>query len=158
MGRFHRPFGNLSVIILKKKMGLRPILIVQGFNIFIIIMNNHNNNAGFVNDVQRWVVLDTQLKLANEKLKQMRESKNQLTSQICNYVDTKNMRDTKLEISDGNLRVYDRKEYSPITFTYIEACLDKIIPNKEHVAHIIKHLKDNRDITIVSDIRRNTTK
>jgi hypothetical protein len=121
-------------------------------------MDNHNNNIGFVNDVQRWVVLDTQLKLANEKLKQMRESKNQLTSQICNYVDTKNMRDTKLEISDGNLRVYDRKEYSPITFTYIEACLDKIIPNKEHVAHIIKYLKDNRDITIVSDIRRNTTK
>ena len=31
MGRLWRPFGNLSVIILKKKMGLRPILILQGF-------------------------------------------------------------------------------------------------------------------------------
>jgi len=119
---------------------------------------DNNNKEEFVSNIQRWVVLDTQLKLANEKLKQIRESKNQLTSQICNYVDSKNMRETKLQISDGNLRVYDRKEYSPITFTYIETCLDKIIPNKEHVASIIKYLKENREITTVSDIRRNVTK
>lgn len=120
--------------------------------------NKDKTKEEFVSDIQRWVVLDTQLKLANEKLKQMRESRNQLTSQICNYVDSKNMRETKLQISDGNLRVYDRKEYSPITFTYIETCLDKIIPNKEHVASIIKYLKENREITTVSDIRRNVTK
>ena len=117
-----------------------------------------NNKEEFVSNIQRWFVLDTQLKMENEKLKKLRESKNQLTSQICNYVDSKNMRETKLEISDGNLRVYDRKEYSPITFTYIETCLDKIIPNKEHVASIIKCLKENREITTVSDIRRNVTK
>jgi hypothetical protein len=120
--------------------------------------NKDKTKEDFVSDIQRWVVLDTQLKLANEKLKQIRESKNQLTSQICNYVDSKNMRETKLQISDGNLRVYDRKEYSPITFTYIDTCLDKIIPNKEHVASIIKYLKENREITTVSDIRRNVTK
>jgi hypothetical protein len=120
--------------------------------------NKDKTKEEFISDIQRWVVLDTQLKLANEKLKQIRESRNQLTSQICNYVDSKNMRETKLQISDGNLRVYDRKEYSPITFTYIETSLDKIIPNKEHVASIIKYLKENREITTVSDIRRNITK
>ena len=31
MGRLRRPFGNLSVIILKKKMELCSILILQGF-------------------------------------------------------------------------------------------------------------------------------
>jgi len=31
MGRFQRPFGNLSVIILKNEMGLRAISILQGF-------------------------------------------------------------------------------------------------------------------------------
>ena len=38
MGRLRRPFGNLSVIILKKKMGLRPILILQGFKILSTII------------------------------------------------------------------------------------------------------------------------
>ena len=119
---------------------------------------DNNKRIEFQNDVQKWVALDSHLKLANDKIRQLRESKNQLTSKICNFIDTQNMRDTKLEISDGNLKVYDRKEYSPITFTYIETSLDKIIPNKEHVATIIKYLKENREITTVSDIRRNTTK
>ena len=119
---------------------------------------DNNNKTEFISDVQKWVVLDSQIKLANDKIKQLRDSKNQLTSRICIFVDNHNMRDTKLEISDGNLKVYDKKEYSPITFAYIETSLDKIIPNKEHVAYIIKYLKDNREITTISDIRRNTTK
>jgi hypothetical protein len=121
-------------------------------------MDNNKTKADFVNDVQKWVAIDTQLKLANEKIRQLRESKNQLTSQICGFVDAHNMRDTKLEISDGNLKVYDRNDYAPLTFGYIETSLDKIIPNKEHVTYILKYLKENREITTVPDIRRNTTK
>jgi hypothetical protein len=119
---------------------------------------DNNKRVEFQTDVQKWVAIDSQLKLANDKIRQLRESKSQLTSKICNFIDTQNLRDTKLEISDGNLKVYDRKEYSPITFSYIETSLDKIIPNKEHVTYIIKYLKENREITTVSDIRRNTTK
>lgn len=74
-------------------------------------MDNNKARTEFVSDVQKWVSIDTQLKLANEKIRQLRESKNQLTSQICGFVDANNMRDTKLEISDGNLKVYDRKDY-----------------------------------------------
>ena len=119
---------------------------------------DNNKKLEFQNDVQKWVALDSQLKLANDKIRQLRESKTMLTTKICTFIDTQNMRDTKLEISDGNLKVYDRKEYSPITFAYIETSLDKIIPNKDHVTYIIKHLKENREVTTVSDIRRNTTK
>jgi hypothetical protein len=68
------------------------------------------------------------------------------------------MRDTKLEISDGNLKVYDRKEYTPLTFGYIETSLRKIIPNTEHVDYILKYLKENRETTTYPDIRRNITK
>jgi hypothetical protein len=121
-------------------------------------MDNNKAKTEFISDVQKWVSIDSQLKQTNEKLRQLRESKNQLTTKICNYIDTQNMRDTKLEISDGNLKVYDRKEYAPLTFGYIEASLDKIIPNKEHVEYIIKYLKENREITTTPDIRRNTTK
>jgi seryl-tRNA synthetase len=121
-------------------------------------MDNNKTKAEFINDVQKWVAIDTQLKSANEKIRQLRDSRNQLTTQICGFVDAHNMRDTKLEISDGNLKVYDRKEHAPLTFGYIEASLDKIIPNKEHVEYILKYLKENREITTVPDIRRNITK
>jgi hypothetical protein len=121
-------------------------------------MDNNKTKADFINDIQKWVTIDTQLKSANEKVRQMRESRNQLTVQICGFVDTQNMRDTKLEITDGTLKVYDRKEYAPLTFGYIETSLHKIIPKNEHVDQIMKYLKENREITIVPDIRRNIAK
>jgi hypothetical protein len=121
-------------------------------------MDNNKSKTDFVNNIQKWVATDTQLKSANEKIRQIRDSKNQLTVQICNFVDTHNIRSTKLDISDGNLKVYDRKEYAPLTFGYIEESLHKIIPNKEHVEYIVKYIKDNREVTTTSDIRRNTTK
>ena len=43
MGRLRRPFGNLSVIILKNKMGLRPILILQGFKILYCTIIYHES-------------------------------------------------------------------------------------------------------------------
>lgn len=116
-----------------------------------------NNKSEFVTNVQKWVQLDTQLKLANEKTKQIRDAKNTLTSRICEYTREKQMTD-KIDLSDGNLKIYEKKEYSPLTYSYVEDSLRKIIPNGEHVDYIIKYLKDNREITTVQDIRRTTTK
>jgi hypothetical protein len=119
----------------------------------LVIMNT--NKAEFVSNVQKWVSIDTQLKLANEKIRIMRENKHQLTTQICDYMGD---RDAKIEISDGNLRIYARNEYKPLTFSYIEDSLRKIITNEEHVNSIMQHLRDNRDVTVSNDIRRNVTK
>ena len=113
-----------------------------------------NNKAEFISNVQKWVQLDTQLKFANEKIKLIRDTKNALTVQICGYKQNTD----KIELSDGNLKIYERKEYSPLTYSYVEESLRKIIPNEEHVNYILKYLKDNREVNTVQDIRRTTTK
>jgi hypothetical protein len=116
-----------------------------------------NNKTEFVSNVQKWVQLDAQLKIANERIKQIRDTKNTLTTQICVYMD-KTKDSKQIELSDGNLKIYERKDYSPLTYSYVEESLRKIIPNEEHVNYIIKYLKDNREITTVQDIRRTVTK
>ena len=113
-----------------------------------------NNKAEFISNVQKWVQLDTQLKFANEKIKLIRDTKNALTVQICGYKQNTD----KIELSDGNLKIYERKEYSPLTYSYVEESLRKIIPNEEHVNYILKYLKDNREVNTVQDSRRTTTK
>ena len=47
-----------------------------------------------------------------------------------------------------------KKDYSSITFGYIEQCLAKLISDKKQVDYIIKYLKDNREITTNSEIKR----
>lgn len=108
----------------------------------------------FVENVQKWVILDKQLKMIHEKTKEIRDNKQQLTHEICNYIQNKNMTNTKIEISDGELKMYEKKEYSPLTFSYVEESLAKILADKSQVDYIIEYLKSNREIKSSPDIRR----
>jgi hypothetical protein len=125
----------------------------------------HNENTlviepkkQFVENIQKWVVLDKQLKLIHEKTKEIRENKNKITHDICNYIQNKNLTNTKIEISDGELKMYEKKEYSPLTFSYIEESLSKILTDKSQVDYIIQFLKQNREIKSSIDIRRTVHK
>jgi hypothetical protein len=105
-------------------------------------------------NVQKWATLDAQLKLINERTKQIREMKHRITDEICEIMVSRNQQDKPIQISDGYLKIYEKKEYSPLTYGYVEDTLNKVIKNKEHVSQIIKLLKDNREITTTYDIRR----
>jgi hypothetical protein len=118
-------------------------------------ITNHQNvtKAQLINDVQRWVLADTQLKQLTEKIKQMREVKSAANANIMLYMKQTNY-NGNIKISDGELRIYEKKEYSPLTYSYIEKCLAKIIPDETHVEYIIKYLKENREVTTNQDIKR----
>lgn len=114
------------------------------------------NKEQFVENVKKWVILDTQIKHINEKLKTLRDAKSDTTTNIHNYMNSTDIQDKRIEISDGYLKCSEKNEYSPLTFAYIEECLKKIIQNEEQVNYIIKYLKDNREVKTTMDIRRNT--
>ena len=97
------------------------------------------------------------LKEVNEKTKQMREMKTQLGKNICNYMTENNLND-HIEISDGELRFFEKKEYTPLSFGYIEKRLHEIIADDEQVNFIIKYLKDKRETNVSLDIKRHYNK
>jgi hypothetical protein len=65
-----------------------------------------------------------------------------------------NLLDNKIGITDGELRIYEKKEYSPLSYTYIEKCLAEIIHDKKQLDYIIQYLKQKREITTSLDIKR----
>ena len=114
-----------------------------------------NKRSKFIENIQKWVMLDSQIKLINEKVKKARETKHEVLEEITTYVTENNIENTKIEISDGELRFYEKKEYQPITFGYVEDSLGKIISDKKQVDFIMNYLRENREITVSKDIRRN---
>ena len=108
----------------------------------------------FIEKVKKWVVMDSQLKIVNEKTKQLRELKSQLNHQICDFMNNHNLAQNRITISDGELRLHEKKEYSAITFGYIQRCLADLIKDDTQVEFIIQYLKDNREVTTSSDIKR----
>lgn len=111
----------------------------------------------FIEKIQKWAKLDTQLKIINEKIKDIRDMKNDLTDDICEYAENNNV-NAKINIGDGQLIISERKIYSPLSYAYIEECLEKIIDDEEHIEFIINYLRDNREVEIVKEIRRTKTK
>lgn len=120
-------------------------------------MNNNQlvpvQNKEFVDNVKKWVLCDQQLKLIKEKSDNIRDMKHVLGSAICRYMDENNQSRNEIEITNGKLKIYEKKEYSPLTFLYIEESLAKIIPDKSHVQYIIQYLKDNREIKTSTDLK-----
>lgn len=114
-----------------------------------------NPKAKFIENIQKWVVIDSQIKLINEKVKKARELKHQLLENITKYAAENNLEQTKIEISDGELRFYEKRDYQPITFKYIEESLGKLISDKKQVDYIMNYLRENREVSVSKDIRRN---
>ena len=121
-------------------------------------MKDIETKAELIDYIRQWVAIDEQMKMINQKTKKIRELKTHLTKNICGYVHNKNMQKNKIYISDGTLSFYDKKEYSPLTYGYVENCLGELITDKKQVDFIIQYMKDHRDIQTVSDIRRNIDK
>ena len=108
----------------------------------------------FSDNIQKWVLIDTQIKYINEKTRQLRESRSNLIGEIYKYVNEKKIANNKIEITDGQIVFFEKREYPPLTYTYIEKCLAEIIPEKTQVEYIIQYLKSKREIKSSPDIRR----
>jgi hypothetical protein len=113
-----------------------------------------NDKKTFVENVQKWLLYEQQLKLVTDKVKQIRESKNTTAKSIYQYMQTHGLTHNKIKITDGELKIYEKKEYSPLTYTYVEECLAKIITEKESVEFIMDYLKQNRETKITHEIRK----
>ena len=123
----------------------------------LTVYSESTTREQLIENVQKWVILDQQLQLMNEKSKKIREMKSLMTANISDYVRSNNLK-TNIGISNGELRIYEKKDYQPLTYTYVEKSLNAVIKDKSHVDYIMKYLKDNREITITSDIKRISTK
>jgi hypothetical protein len=108
----------------------------------------------FIENIQKWVAIDSQLKTIHEKVKKARETKHQLMTNIYQYVEKKALTNTKIEISDGDLRFYDKREYQPISFGYVEECLEALLKDPKQVETIMDYLHEHREVKISKDIRR----
>jgi hypothetical protein len=108
----------------------------------------------FIENIQKWVSIDTQIKTANEKIKGARELKSKLGCQIYEYAEKNALNETIIEISDGDLRFYEKREYQPISFGYVEDCLEKLLADPKQVEKIMDYLHENREVKVSKDIRR----
>jgi len=108
----------------------------------------------FEQTVQQWVLLDNQIKIYNEKLKELRYKRETVEEKLSQHAKTNDLSDSIIKISDGKLKFVNTKITSPLTFKYLEKSLGEIIKNTEQVNAIVNYVKNNRDAKIVPELKR----
>ena len=108
----------------------------------------------FEESVKDWVSTDNLIKLHLEKIRELRSKRNGITDTLITYTEDKNLGQPIIQISDGRLKFQYTKTTNPLTFRFIENCLQDCIENTEQVAQIIQFIKSKRSVRMVSDIKR----
>ena len=108
----------------------------------------------FDKQIQKWIELDNKLKKINNEIKTTREMKNDLEASIMEIVNNKKLLNTSISTTDGRLRFIETKSSNPLSLTFVEQCLHEIIPNASQVQHILKYIKEKREIKINPEIKR----
>ena len=117
-----------------------------------------NMSSEFIEKIRKWVQIDNDMKRYNEQLKLLRQNNHAITNEICDYMEQNSLTEKTIEISNGALKYATKKEYTPLTYQYVEDCLTKVLNSSDDVNYIMKYLKDHRATKSVTYIRRNDAK
>jgi len=108
----------------------------------------------FENQIQKWVSIDNQLKIANERTRELREQRAALSDSITKYASENNLSNATVKIGDGRLKFTKTNVTEPLTFKYLEKTLGEIIKSEAQVKLIIERIKQQRSVKIVQEIKR----
>jgi len=108
----------------------------------------------FESSIKEWVKLDEQQKILSKKQKELREKKNILNVSINDYIETNDLNNSIIKISDGSLKYNPTKNIQPLTFRYIRECLSNCISNEENVKKLMEYIKQHRDIKVSNELKR----
>lgn len=111
-------------------------------------------SGNFEKNIQKWVAIDNQLKIVNERAKELRDEKNDLLEDINLYIETNKLNNASIDISDGKLKFTQSKITQPLTLKFVENCLSNIINDQRQVTQIMKYIKDKREKKEIPDIKR----
>jgi hypothetical protein len=108
----------------------------------------------FEQNIQQWVSIDNQIKQLNDKIKELKDKKGSLNDLILNHVETSNLSNATVQITDGKLKFIKTKDTQQLTFKYLETCLREIIKNEDQVSRIVEYIKNKRDVKYIPEIKR----
>tara|TARA_Y100001980_G_C14260130_1_gene101901 strand:- start:70 stop:408 length:339 start_codon:yes stop_codon:yes gene_type:complete len=97
----------------------------------------------FEDNIKKWVEYDTMIKMYSEKIKELKEKKNNVEDKIHDHINTYNKKPI-INISDGVLKFSKVKIQQPLSYKLIDNSLNKIIKNDNQREIILNAIKESR--------------
>lgn len=105
-------------------------------------------------NIKRWVKLDNDSKKMLQSIKELREEKNNICSNIFNYFSNNNMKAPNVNISDGKLSFIEVNTANVLTYKFLEECLDEYFDESSESKNLLNFIKSKRSYTKNKIIKR----
>ena len=104
--------------------------------------------------LRTWVALDNQVRAATRQLQVLRENRARAERTALHEADSAGAMMARVETGDGYLRFGRVTTSSPLSLTYVRACLARCIPDPAQVDGIMKVIRESRVQKQEQTIRR----
>lgn len=108
----------------------------------------------FEQNIKEWVSIDNEIKKLNDTIKELRLRRGERHDTIMQYVQTNNLNNATINITDGKLKFGMCRQTTPLTIKHVETCLNKCISSKEQVDKIVTYIKQTRNVKTYPEIKR----
>ena len=105
-------------------------------------------------NIKEWVMLDNQHRKVNEQVKNIREKKTTLSTDILNYVTEKQLSESTIKISDGKLNFVETKQTNPLTYKFLTDCAAEYFKDDNVAKEFVDFIKSKRLVSNVQSIKR----
>jgi hypothetical protein len=107
----------------------------------------------FQKQIKEYINIEDEIEQLNAKMKLLREKKQNVHQTISNTIVKNQWMNKNIQMDNYKLCMVEKKQYSSITFSYLEETLHKIIPDENELKYLMKYLKDNRSIKHINELR-----
>lgn len=114
--------------------------------------------SDFQDNIKAWVAVDNELKIVNNRAKELRDERRDIQEEIIEYVETNKLSNATVNITDGQLKFANVRQQAALTYTHVKSCLMDCIQDEEDVKKIMKYIKQKREVKYVPDIKRSYKK
>ena len=108
--------------------------------------------------VQEYSAIDEELQEVSAKQKILRERKTELQTIIIHTMKERNLENRTMKQGAHHFCIGTRKQYSALTFSYLESVFDQMIPDKTNRDYLLQYLREHREVKTVDELKKTTIK
>ena len=103
--------------------------------------------------VQEYAAIEDELRELAAKQKVLRDRKSILQTQILQTMKDNNLESRTMKQGAHHFYIGTRKQYSSLSFSYLETAFEKMIPDKDNRDFLLEYLRDNREVKHVAELK-----
>jgi hypothetical protein len=118
-------------------------------------MSNYDQN--FTKGIKQWTTYDTQIELLNQKVKEIRQKRDNIGGKLAGYIQENNLTKTAFNFNDNRVIFKNEAKYSNLSYDFLYKCSQDYFGDAKKAQQFCQFVKGKREKTYNVCLKRYPT-